>query len=147
MTTAGMSASERVQLRNDGSSTEQRVWQVYNSLQKLLKIDRYQYYWLWRTACVCNRLNLNNCVLNESCKDADKYYLKHLEPKTLAFLEAHGITKQGILTKETQDIIISAYYGSSDPKIVDIQHPVPGFVETYVPFASSLRSIFHVLTY
>ncbi len=122
-------SAHSVVLRNGSRASEQQVEKVYKSLKKLIQCDSLQYFWLWRTARIGNKLKQNNCILSELFKEADMHYLRPLEQKTLLFLEAEEITKDGILNKETQDIIISSYYGTLDPKIVSIQYPVPSFLE------------------
>ena len=83
-----------------------------------------QYFWLWRTAKKCRELGNDNCKLDTLFQNAEEHYLKPLESETLAFLESQGITLDGNLDKETQDIIISSYCGTTDSKIVRICYPV-----------------------
>lgn len=144
------SQNEMVDLRNGAQASKQRVEHVYKGLQKLFKSEKYrlQYYQLWCIACLCKQQGKSDCVLHELFQENQRNHLKKpLEDKTLAFLESEGITHQGILDRETQNIIISSYYGSSDPKIVDIQYPVASFSETYIPFVAAIRGLFHIVTF
>lgn len=142
---AGTSKS-KVTLRNGGRASQERVEHVYTILQKLHKKERYKgYYWLWRTASLCKELRKKDCILEELFQEADKHYLIPLDSQTLTFLESNGIIHNGILDQETQDIIISSYFGSMDPKIVGIEYPVPSFAEKYIPFARAVQVIYRLL--
>lgn len=126
-----------ITLRNGANVSKQRVEQVYNSLNVLCQHDSLEYYWLWRTAKKCQQLSNINCVLATLFQEADRHYLKPLSPETINFLEQQGIIKAGVLDKETQDIILSSYRGTGEPKLVGIRYPV----STLQKMAFTLKNI------
>lgn len=115
---------ETLTLRNGAEANSKRVENVWQSLNDLYQQNIRQYYWLWRTAKKCRELGNDNCKLDTLFQNAEQHYLIPLESETRALLESQAITLDGNLDKETQDIILSSYCGTGDPKIVRICYPV-----------------------
>jgi hypothetical protein len=126
MVLSAKTKNETETLRNGAEANSERVEKVWRSLNDLYQKEKWhmQYFWLWRTAKKCRELAKDNCKLDTLFQNAEQHYLKPLESETRAFLESQGITLDGNLDKETQDIILSSYCGTRDPKIVRICYPV-----------------------
>lgn len=114
---------ETMTLHNGAPASVRRIEKVWNSLNVLYKKNMLEYYWLWRTAKLARALNNDQCLLSTLFQEADRHYLKPLASETITFIESNQITRLGVLDKETQDIIISSYRGTAEPKIVDIRYP------------------------
>ncbi len=119
----------KITLRNKTLADLARVDEVWQSLQKIdtrsIHGERFR---LWRTCLVARERNASLCDLR--AHDLQKEYLRLLSEESIQKFDLLGITRNGIIDEETQNIVISSYSGSIDGKFVDTHYPIKRWYES-----------------
>lgn len=128
--TTGLHATK---LRNGASADQKRIDEVWHALEKINENGPCrEYYWLWRICKACkfqkieDLKELNYVYLKEF---NEVVFLKEFNEETINKFSDLAIIKNGAIDKETQEIIISSYIGTGDPKCYSALYPVASYVE------------------
>jgi hypothetical protein len=109
-------SSEATMLRNGAEVQQEKIDKVWEALQS---VEPIVFYWLWRW-----------CQTDQQQRDdIYEHYLKQKKEK----LNNLGLMQNKIIDQETQNIILSAYLGTNEPKIIEKEYPVESFAEKYIP--------------
>lgn len=111
-----------VQLRNGTQANPERVAAVWQFIQNKENEMRGDLFWLWRTCRACQNNQIEECILETLNYDA--LYLKKMNEEVITKFTEAGIVKDGAIDKETQNIIMSSYTGTVEPKIITFTNPV-----------------------
>jgi len=117
----------KVVLRNGTLADLSRTKEGWQSLQKIRNICMHgEDFWLWRTCLDAEELHISSCDV----RAFKAFYHEHLNETSIALFDYLGITHNGILDKQTQNIILSSYSGSREGKIVFRMYPIKKWYES-----------------
>ncbi|MGE0206296.1 MAG: hypothetical protein AB7R69_00435 [Candidatus Babeliales bacterium] len=113
---------EATVLRNGVDVPQEKIDKVWEALHE---IDKWPYFFLVQYCFYTNDPDLSP----QEAENQKKEEYKRFKQETINTFEKLGLMHEGMVDKETENIIISSYYGSCDGKIVRKRYPVISFIE------------------
>lgn len=114
-------SNRTVILRNGAVVSAEKFEKVWQGLQKIQNLK--DYYWLYSLCKYCKHAQIDCSCDVYSLRIFSNIMQKIVSQKTIQEFDDLGITSNGIADRQTQDIVISSYCGSGDPKFVRMRNP------------------------